>query len=118
MLSQCYLISTNLVRAMREVHSNNIEASWEVVSFCAQPWFWYGLPFRSIVIFSAEFVLGPVFYIRMFIISYTLFFGTNRANDCSPTMNLLGLVFCVEVALPFQLSAVVEVSQCVCHLDD
>ena len=43
---------------------------------------------------------------------------TNCANDRSSTHHLLGLVFGVEVALPFQLGAVVEVSQCVRHVDD
>jgi hypothetical protein len=41
---------------------------------------------------------------------------TNGADNGGSSHHLARLVLCVEVALPFQLGAVVEMSQCVRHV--
>ena len=41
--------------------------------------------------------------------------STNGAYDASTAVNLLGLVVCVERALPFQLGAIVQVVESVRH---
>jgi hypothetical protein len=43
---------------------------------------------------------------------------TDGANDAGTAVDLLGLVVSVQRGLPFQLGAIVEMSESVRHLDD
>ncbi len=75
------------------------------------------IPFLSIVIFSAELVLGPGIagQSSMLLATRASYSRTDGADDAGPAVVLLWLIVDVEITLPFQLGAIGKMIQSVTH---
>jgi hypothetical protein len=74
------------------------------------------VPLRSMVIFSGELVLGPI-HCQLSNSRQAPQNHTDGADNAGTAVHLLGLVVGVEARLPFQLGAVIEMSESVRHLE-
>ena len=109
---------TDLVRAMGEVHADNVKASWfrSVGTLCEARV--CCLPLLSMEIFSAELVFGPgqSGSVKQSFDECKLDL-TNCADDGGAAVILLRLVLGVEVGAPFKLRPVGQVVECVAHTE-
>lgn len=106
---------TYLIRAMREVHANDIEASWCSLAACdiSAP---FGLTFSEHCNLLCRIGLGTCI-LSVYLLEHGFVCPTDRADDTCSAIVLRGCIVDVEARMPLHLGAVIEMIQSVTHFD-